>query len=82
MTGFIGSEQSWYLVLDQTAMIRDQEAKKALALLKTSRKDSNARNYEQEIKMRSGKISLKEIWGIMNPFAMIKFIDYSMKDIV
>jgi len=77
-----GSEQSWYLVLDESAIIRDRELKKELVVVNISRKDLNARNYEKEIMMRSGGVSLNEIWGVMNPFAMIKFLGYSLSDIL
>ena len=77
-----GSEQSWYLVLDESAIIRDRELKKELVVVNISRKDLNARNYEKEIMMRTGGVSLNEIWGVMNPFAMIKFLGYSLSDIL
>lgn len=77
-----GSDQSWYLVLDESAMTRDRELKKELVVANVSRRDLNARNYEKEIKMRSGGISLNEIWGVINPFAMIRFLGYSLSDIV
>jgi len=82
LAGFTGSEQSWYLVLDESAMTRDREMKKALVVVNANRRDSNARSYEEEIKMRSGGISLNEIWRIVNPFSMIKFLGYSMADII
>ena len=77
-----GADQSWYLVLDESAIIRDRELKKELLVVNISRRDLNARNYEKEIMMRSGGVSLNEIWSIMNPFAMIKFLGYSLSDIV
>ena len=77
-----GSEQSWYLVLDESAIIRDRELKKELVVMNISRRDSNARNYEKEMMMRSGGVSLNEIWGVVNPFAMIRFLGYSLSDIV
>ena len=77
-----GSEQSWYLVLDESAFVRDRELKKELFVVNISRRDLNARNYEKEIMMRSGGVSSNEIWGVMNPFAMIRFLRYSLSDIV
>ena len=79
---FTGSEQSWYLVLDESAIIRDRELKKELVVVNISRRDLNARNYEKEIMMRSGGVSLNEIWDVMNPFAMVRFLGYSLADIV
>ena len=77
-----GSDQSWYLVLDESAIIRDRELKKESLVVNISRRDFNARSYEKEIMMRSGGVSLNEIWGVMNPFAMIRFLGYSLSDIV
>ena len=77
-----GSDQSWYLVLDETAIIRDRELKKELLVVNISRRDLDARNYEKEIMMRSGGVSLNEIWGVVNPLAMIRFLGYSLSDIV
>ena len=77
-----GSEQSWYLVLDESTIIRDRELKKELVVVNINRRDLNARSYEKEIMMRSGGVSLNEIWGVMNPFAMIRFLGYSLSDIV
>ncbi|MAB55279.1 MAG: hypothetical protein CMN93_05255 [Synechococcus sp. CPC35] len=77
-----GSDQSWYLVLDESAIIRDRELKKESLVMNISRRDFNARSYEKEIMMRSGGVSLNEIWGVMNPFAMIRFLGYSLSDIV
>ena len=77
-----GSDQSWYLVLDESAIIRDRELKKELLVVNISRRDLDARNYEKEIMMRSGGVSLNEIWGVVNPLAMIRFLGYSLSDIV
>ena len=77
-----GSDQSWYLVLDESAIIRDRELKNEMLVVNTSRRDVNARNYEKEIMMRSGEVSFNEIWNVMNPLAMIKFLEYSLSDIV
>ena len=77
-----GSDQSWYLVLDESAIIRDRELKNEMLVVNTSRRDVNARNYEKEIMMRSGEVSFNEIWSVMNPLAMIKFLGYSLSDIV
>ena len=77
-----GSDQSWYLVLDESAIIRDRELKKELLVVNISRRDLDARNYEKEIMMRSGGVSLNEIWDVMNPLAMIRFLGYSLSDIV
>lgn len=77
-----GSDQSWYLVLDESAIIRDRELKKELLVVNISRRYLDARNYEKEIMMRSGGVSLNEIWDVMNPLAMIRFLGYSLSDIV
>ena len=76
-----GSDESWFLVLDESAIIKDRQAKKVLITMNTNRRDLDARNYEKQIKMRSGVISLSEIWGIMNPLAMARFLSYSLSDI-
>ena len=77
-----GSEKFWYLILDENTIIRDRELKRQSIVVNISRRDLNARNYEKEIKMRSGRISLNEIWGITNPLAMVKFLGYSLSDII
>ena len=79
---FTGSvDQSWYIVLDESAIIKDLEIKKALKVVNISQRDSNARIYEKEIKMRSEGITFNEIFEIINPFKMIEFLKYSMSDI-
>lgn len=83
LLGFLtGSDQSWYLVLDETAIIRDRQIKRALMKENANRKDFNARIYEKQIKMRSGRITLGEFLEIVNPLNLYKFFKYSLSDII
>ena len=47
-----------------------------------NRKDFNARIYEKQIKMRSGRITLGEFLEIVNPLNLYKFFKYSLSDII
>ena len=76
------SDQSWYLVLDESSLSKDRRNRNALRMQKLSKRNSSARQYENEISNSSGPLSASEAWKRVNPISMIKFLIYSLSDVI
>ena len=76
------SDQSWYLVLDESSLSKDRRNRNALRMQKLSKRNSSARQYENEISKSSGPLSASEAWKRVNPISMIKFLIYSLSDVI
>ena len=76
------SDQSWYLVLDESSLSKDRRDRNALRMQKLSKRNSSARQYENEISKSSGPLSASEAWKRVNPISMIKFLIYSLSDVI
>ena len=79
---FLESDEAWYLVLDQSSVSKDRQKKIALKMRKLTNRSISARQYEKEIKKSSAPLSVSEAWRRVNPISMIKFLIYSLSDVV
>ena len=75
----IGGDR-WFLVLDPTS----QEAGESSRQLKIARHaiTEQARHYEKNNQVFTGALSLKEVWAILNPLAIFKFLRYALADVI
>ena len=76
------SDQSWYLVLDESSVSKDRRNRIALKMQKLSKRNISARQYEKEIRKSSDPLSTSEAWRRVNPISMIKFLIYSLSDVI
>jgi len=76
------SDQSWYLVLDESSVSKDRRSRSALRMQKLSKRNISARQYEIEISKNSAPLSASEAWRRVNPVSMIKFLIYSLSDVI
>ena len=76
------SDQSWYLVLDESSVSKDRRNRIALKMQKLSKRNISARQYEKEITKNSAPLSASEAWRRVNPISMIKFLIYSLSDVI
>jgi len=70
----------WFLVLDPTS----QEAQEYSQQQTIARHavTERARFYEKNNQVFTGDLSLKEIWAILNPYAIFKFLQYALYDVI
>ena len=70
----------WFLVLEPTS----QEAQENSQQLTIARHaiTEQARDYEKNNQVFTGALSLKEIWAILNPLAIFKFLRYALSDVI
>ena len=75
-------EEAWFLVLDEGTVIEDRQKRRSAIVQNIRSRDAGARRYEREISGRVGKLSLHEVWAIVNPLSMAKFFKYSFADLL
>ena len=70
----------WFLVLEPTS----QEAQENSQQLTIARHaiTEQARDYEKNNQVFTGALSLKEVWAILNPLAIFKFLRYALSDVI
>jgi len=70
----------WFLVLDPTSQERE-EISQQLTISRHAITEQ-ARDYEKNNQVLTGNLSLKEIWAILNPYAIFKFLRYALYDVI
>ena len=70
----------WFLVLDPTS----QEVPDYSYLAEDNKQavDERARDYERRNQKFTKNSSLREAWAILNPLSIIRFLRYSLSDVV
>jgi len=74
------SGDRWFLILDPTS----QETPDNSYWIKAAKQaiDERARNYEKRNQRFTKMLSLSEAWVILNPLSILKFLRYSLSDVV
>ena len=70
----------WFLVLDPTSQEK-QENSQQLTIARHAVTEQ-ARHYEKNNQVFTGALGLKEIWAILNPYAIFKFLRYALSDVI
>tara|TARA_B100000900_G_scaffold410757_1_gene429153 strand:- start:544 stop:789 length:246 start_codon:yes stop_codon:yes gene_type:complete len=77
-TGLI--RDRWFLVLDP-----DYSSSAGSSSFQKSNKsgaDLLARHYQQDSNRHNQSLSLGEVWSILNPFSIVRFLRFSMADVL
>ena len=70
----------WFLVLDSTSQERE-EISQQLTIARHAVTEQ-ARDYEKNNQVFTGDLGLKEVWAILNPYAIFKFLRYALYDVI
>tara|TARA_B100001093_G_scaffold348034_1_gene332675 strand:+ start:131 stop:376 length:246 start_codon:yes stop_codon:yes gene_type:complete len=69
----------WFLVLDPEYASSMPPAGETVTI--ESNADAQARRYQHNSHRFVGSLSLGEVWSILNPFSIARFLRFSMADV-
>ena len=70
----------WFLVLDPTSHIAEENSQQRISARHAV--IEQARHYEKNNQVFTGSLGLREIWAILNPYAIFKFLRYALSDVI
>ena len=69
----------WFLVLDPEYASSMSAAGTTVAI--ESKADAQARRYQHNNHNFAGPLGIGEVWSILNPFSIARFLRFSMADV-
>ena len=74
------NKDRWFLILDPTS----EETPDNAYWIKAAKRaiDERARDYEKRNQRFTKMFSLSEAWVILNPLSILKFLRYSLSDVI
>ena len=75
----------WFLVLDEGLVTQENSARQykqsECADPMRLRHENFNRQYEAQRQLSSEGLTISEIWSVLNPFSIFKFLRYSLSDV-
>ena len=77
---------NWFLVIDEAFVAQEisalQDKKHENNQLQRFRQDDFNRQYESDRRLSTESLTLEELWSTLNPFSILRFLRYTLSDVV
>jgi len=77
---------NWFLVIDEAFVAQEisalQDKKHENNQLQKLRQDDFNRQYESDRRLSTESLTLEELWSTLNPFSILKFLRYTLSDVI